>query len=97
MSAADLTKSFEGCRLTAWRHWCIFRWTWPRNDPRRYGAIPDGRTDCSAAFEKATAWVVRSNSVTLGAGTYAIGRTIDVSVSLRGASAESHCEPRNDT
>jgi hypothetical protein len=36
----------------SWRYWKIFRWTWPRNDVRRYGAIPDGKTDSTAAIQR---------------------------------------------
>lgn len=36
----------------SWRHWWIFRWTWDRNDPRRYGARCNGKTDDTRAIQR---------------------------------------------
>lgn len=63
------SKSKGVAQVVNWRYWRIFRWTWPRNDPRRYGAIPDGFTDCTAAIQRA---IDDSQIMTLWPGTYQV-------------------------
>jgi polygalacturonase len=57
-----------------WRYWRIFRWTWPRGDVRRYGAIPDGKTDCTAAIQQA----VNTKACHLPPGTYFLSKRIQL-------------------
>lgn len=57
-----------------WRYWRIFRWTWPPNTLERYGAIPDGKTNCREAYLKAVkALGPRGGALRLLDGRYCMG------------------------
>lgn len=57
------------------RYWRMFRWLYPRNDPRRYGAIPNGKKDCTAAIQRC---LDQGGMVMGGGGTYRVTATLHI-------------------
>lgn len=58
--------------------WLLLRYR--RNDVRRYGAVPDGVTDCSEAFSKAVAAASAGGLKTVrwsGSGPYRLVSPVD--------------------
>lgn len=66
---------WEGELMRKWLRGLWLRVRYPRNDVRRYGAVGDGKTDDSAAFQAA---IDATGSFSAPGGPYLLGRTIQL-------------------